>query len=89
MDIILKERGHGKTMELIHLSAQTGIPIVCSNPYFVKMKAEEICLKIPDPITHKELIQMDTKPDRIYIDELGLVLKKILGCSIAGFTETV
>lgn len=32
MRYILKGRGLGKTTDLVYLSAQTGIPIVCGHP---------------------------------------------------------
>lgn len=89
MDIILKNRGHGKTVDLIRLSAQTGYPIVCANPNIVELKAKELHLEIPEPITTKELYQMKSKPDGVYIDELGIILERVLGCHVAGFAETV
>ncbi len=36
MEIILKQRGHGKTTDLIYMSGETGIPIVHPNPRYVK-----------------------------------------------------
>jgi len=86
MDIILKERGHGKTTDLIQMSAITGNTIVCANPYIVKQKAQELNLEIPEPVTPRNLLQMDTKPSGIYIDELELMLKNILGFPVVGAT---
>ncbi len=74
MDIILKERGHGKTSELIYLSAQTGNIIVSATPRFVKQKADELQIKIPEPISPQDLVRHKTRPCGIYIDELSFVL---------------
>lgn len=89
MDIILKERGHGKTENLIYLSSQTGIPIVCMKPEYVIQRANELRIQIPNPLSPQELSNLDEKPQSIYIDEMSIVLKKLLNCSIAGFTDTV
>jgi len=89
MDIILKERGHGKTSNLIYLSAHTGNVIVCEDPWFVKLKAKELQLEIPEPISFQDLIRQKVNSSGIYIDELSIALKRLFGCQIAGFTDTV
>ncbi len=88
MRYILKGRGLGKTTDLIRLSAKTGIPIICVNPDYVFRQAIDLGLKIPNPISPYKLMTMIPKPKIVYIDELGLVLKHIIGCSIDIVTDT-
>ncbi len=89
MDIILKERGHGKTIDLIYLSAQNNNPIVCMYPEYVSQQARELGLQIPKPIYARDLVKLPEKPSKIYMDEMSIVLNRILGCSVAGFTDTL
>ena len=89
MDIILKERGHGKTTNLICMSAQTGIPIVSMQPQYIIELAEKLHVQIPRPISTQEWQGRAEKPQAIYVDELSVVLKKLLGSSVAGFTDTL
>ncbi len=89
MEIIQKKRGHGKTTDLIYLSAKTGNTIVHANPLYVKERAKELHLEIPEPMSIMDLKQLKPQSGGIYIDELSFVLEKLFGCKIAGFTETV
>ena len=52
MKIIAKGRGKGKTTELIKMSAEKQIPIVCrtSSIKYIKEQAKQMNLKIPEPI---------------------------------------
>lgn len=92
MDMILKDRGHGKTCDLIKLSSQTGYPIVCATKSVaqsIKEKAHDIGINIPPAISARELKAMEEKPTKVYIDDLRSTLEMALGCEIAGFTQSI
>ena len=87
MKLIIKDRGMGKTTQLIHTSEITGYPIVASTEAIVndiKKQAERIGCKIPEPMTVQELLQEKgtgrREYDNILVDEIciGGVLKDAL-----------
>lgn len=88
MRYILKGRGLGKTTDLVYLSSQTGIPIVCSHPDHVLYEAKKNNLTIPEPIGYIRFSMMRQKPRKIYIDELAMFLNSILGCTVEAVTGT-
>ena len=51
MNVLIADRGMGKTTYLIELSSRTKIPIVCVKPSVVMERAKEMGLDIPRPIS--------------------------------------
>lgn len=84
MNVIYKERGLGKTTDLIKLSAKTLIPIVCIHPEVVQEQAVSLGLVIPTPLTPGEF--MSTKPRRVYVDELPFIFEWATGTKIEACT---
>lgn len=59
MEIIIMNRGHGKTYQLIKKSASSGDYIVCHNQNEcsrIAAEAQEMKMKIPFPITYQEFM---------------------------------
>ena len=80
MKIISKNRGEGKTTDLIKMSAETGYQIVVhSQPskQFVIDKAKEMELNILPPITRREMHLAQWSRNTFLIDELELFLLDI------------
>ena len=91
MYIINKERGNGKTYELIKDSYKMQIPILCfskQNAKFIKDKANrELGLEILEPICIDDLESLhglDIK--EVLIDELDYCLSSLIGYKVAGAT---
>lgn len=83
MKLIVKDRGMGKTTQLIHISEATGCPIVV--PYRtmidnVKSIATKLGCKIPEPVLISDVVSGKVQYDDILVDEVALdgVLKKAL-----------
>lgn len=58
MEIIIKQRGKGKTHEMLQLSSKIGHTIVCydkDETFRIKELAKDMGLTIPEPITYREL----------------------------------
>jgi len=87
MKVICKGRGEGKTTDLIKLSAETGVPILrAGNIWYVTDLAEEMGLSIPKPMSIREA--KETRPDRVYIDDVDHVLRWLLGTDVEACTLT-
>jgi hypothetical protein len=75
MKIISKNRGEGKTTELIKLSAETGYRIVVHDDHLVKIiseKAKEMNLEVPFPISKQQINLKQFSEETFLIDELEL-----------------
>lgn len=89
MDLILKNRGYGKTYELIKRSAETGYPIVTPYPiqYIVNL-ASEVGLKIPEPVNigtmkcHPEYYRKVEKIGKVLVDDIDKVLQMLLEINV-------
>lgn len=88
MRYILKGRGLGKTTDLIYLSAQTGVPIVCMQTDLILYQANRLNITIPKPISHRRFMTMNPKPDKVFVDDLNVFLRSILGCTVDTVTDT-
>lgn len=91
MDIIIKDRGHGKTTELIRMSAETGIPIVCytrGTLEAIKLRAKDMNLVIPEPMELTQFRFMRYKPEKVYIDDFDYILDELMGTEVVGVTVT-
>ena len=84
MKIIAKGRGQGKTTELIKISADKQIPIVCdtSSVQYIIDKAKEMNLKIPQPLTVQQLNMIQWRDKSILVDNAELILQNKLGHKI-------
>lgn len=84
MNLIIKDRGMGKTTDLLRLSDRTKIPIVCKDPEHVRKMASELLLDIPAPISYYDCFigRKSTEIKDVYIDELDLFLRTILNANV-------
>ena len=83
MQILRMDRGKGKTTELIKLSAQTGIPIVCATVQQVDTilaKAECMGLVIVKPIPVNKI--KDYEVSEVYVDDMEYVLSTLLNSEV-------
>lgn len=83
MKLIIKDRGMGKTIQLIHISEATGYPIVVAYKTMIdniKSTATKLGCKIPEPVLISDMTTGKTQYDNILVDEVTLdgVLKKAL-----------
>lgn len=93
MRIIIKDRGKGKTTQMIYTSEATGIPIMVethSQANHIKQLAEEMNVMIPDVIVESEGIMRGKRPDNVLIDEgyniIEKALKAYLGSNVIALT---
>ena len=92
MNIIIGERGAGKTMKLLHISAEKKIPIVAGtvgHAKFLKNKAEEYGLIIPEPIVYTRNLNeriRGTDISEVLVDDAELMLSHLLGIDINTMT---
>ena len=80
-NLISRERGKGKTHDLIITSAMTGYPIVCMNEGRVsstKQMAEVMGYKIPNPISAEKLKQWKGMYKDVLVDDLEYWLSDAL-----------
>ena len=85
MNLIIKERGSGKTTELIHTSEATQFPIVVFNKKqidLIKEKAKNMRCVIPDPMCFNDfrgdMVRGRILPTHILVDEVGLIIEDAL-----------
>lgn len=95
MKLIIKDRGTGKTTQLIYTSATTGWPIVVYSEAMVKQiksQAKELNCNIPEPMTVHDLLDRKHVYENIIIDEVcisGIIqnaLNKYFGCNVMACT---
>lgn len=82
MVILNQERGTGKTCTLIKLSAKNNVPIAV--PYgtaYIKQKAKELNLQIPEPIYIHNLEDL-SGIDKVYVDDMDVLIKKLFPCNV-------
>jgi len=91
MYIINKERGKGKTCELIRDSAKLNIPIICmnrQNAICIKQKSIEMGLDILHPIAINDFYSTKWQYPKVLIDEMPTVLNKLLNVEVVGCSMT-
>jgi len=94
MIILNKPRAHGKTFDAIRMSYRTGYPILCVNVAYRNMiikRAKTLKFEIPCPLIPADLVNPSTVSkyqNGIIIDELPMILKRILGCDVHMATMT-
>ena len=94
--LIIKERGEGKTTQLLYTSATTQYPIIVQNTLQIKLllaKAKELDLTIPVPMTVEEFRnRIGRTCDHVLIDEgynlIGEVLDAYMGTHVVAVTLT-
>lgn len=83
MNLIIGGENSGKTIELLKISAEKGIPIICATKQkclSLKEKAKKLNLNIPEPMSVAEFIETAdfSKINDILIDDLDFVLEVLL-----------
>ena len=92
MEKIIQERASGKTAKLIKRSAQTGDYIVCyslAQASNVQLRANDMGLKIPFPISFREFIKGEYGRDGIkgfLIDDLDFCIQSYITVPINAIT---
>lgn len=95
--MIIKNRGTGKTTQLIYTSATTGYPIIVDTKGradFIDFKAKELNCQIPKPMSVAEWFRTNSanKYNNILIDEictgniLDSALKEYFGANVVAST---
>lgn len=85
MQILNMNRGSGKTTELIKVSSITNAPIICrtrKTAKFIKEKAKEMDLEIPNPMTIDMYKNEKCRYEKVLIDDIDLVLRMYLNAEI-------
>ena len=93
MNLLIKDRGKGKTTRMIYTSESTGTPIAVPThdmKKYIMHKAEEMECYIPEPVTVTELRNGKARGMRLYenviVDEVGFILQdalnEYLGCNV-------
>lgn len=95
MKIIRMDRGRGKTLHMIKLSAILDSPIICASEQSKKIilyKAKEMRLEIPEPIvlnkSNYDIVMKGRKFSDLLIDDLELVLKGLLNGDVVVTTTS-
>lgn len=88
MKLIIKNRGGGKTYDLIKISASTGIPIVSPHPEYVNEMARSLGIDIPALLSPLGLMRYNGSGREVYIDELDAVFQMLFGVGISAATIT-
>lgn len=82
----------GKTTELIKKASKEGLYILCPNKNMARIifkQAKDMGLNIPHPITVEDLPLRSVHIDEVLIDEVEIVLQKLIGKRVAGMSTTM
>lgn len=85
VNVIIQNRGTGKTTHAIITSSKTGATIITHNVVVAKLvlkQAEYLGCNIPKPMSINQYLNIKTKPEKIIIDELELVLSEVLDSKV-------
>lgn len=91
MEIFDVPRGAGKTTHLIIESTKNGYPIVVglgTQKNYLIERASQITDKQVEIYTVKEILAMENKPKKVFIDDLPYVLNTLLDCDVEEATMT-
>lgn len=91
MKRIIKERGTGKTYELVKLSAEKQIPILCMSKEGVLDRAKELNVKIPQPISiwdYEKGLHRGRDIESVLVDDSEYILQRLLEFKINALTVT-
>lgn len=93
MRLLIKDRGTGKTTQLIYTSEATGLPIAVetsSRIDLIMKMANEMNCYIPKPILIKDLIEHKYRYENVLIDEaektIENALNHYLNCNVIAAT---
>ena len=88
LNIIYKPRNSGKTTDLIKISAEKNIPILCfsSSISYIISLAKELNLRIPKPIALHDYANHVV--DNVIIDDAEYVLQYLLNSNIEAMSIT-
>lgn len=83
MKIYNLKRGGGKSVRMLYASEYQNVPIVCMNSShkeYLKRKAKELGLNIPEPITVEDIGDARTALNTtdVLVDEIPFVLQTLL-----------
>ena len=84
-NVIIQNRGTGKTTHAITTSSKTGATIITHHEILAKEvheRAKRLGYDIPKPMSINQYLNTKTKPEKIIIDELELVLGEVLNSKI-------
>lgn len=86
VNVIIQNRGTGKTTHAIITSSKTGATIITHNMFVAKLvhkQAKYLGCNIPEPMSINKYLNMKhNRPEKIIIDELELVLGEVLNSKI-------
>jgi hypothetical protein len=93
MKKIIKERGQGKTTELIKISAETQYPIIAltmMDIVYIKEQSNKMGYKIPDPILLSDwrIKYHGSDIKAVLVDEGEMMLETLLGYPIYAISLT-
>ena len=97
MKLIIKNRGQGKTTQLIYTSEITRYPIVTTSRTsveLIKNLAKELACNIPEPITYTDLknnkYRGNKNFEKVLVDDVDSILEEVLNeylnCEVIGVT---
>ena len=85
MNLLIKQKGAGKTTGLIYTSEATGYPIVTSSKIhacYIKDWSKDMGCEIPDPITVEELLtdkmRKINRVENVLFDDVETILNEAL-----------
>ena len=81
MKLIVGSPGSGKTREILKLSEENNIPILCESADRVTrlmIKAQGYGFKIPTPVVYDEVKESES----VYVDDVSRLLKAMLPCKV-------
>lgn len=86
MNIIIGGPGSGKTKEILRLSAENRIPVLCESQARLErllVKAKGYGFSIPTPIVYT---QVDNEVKEVYVDDVERLLEVMFNCKINTIT---
>jgi hypothetical protein len=94
---VFKNRGEGKTTDLIKKSAETQIPVLSfnrSSALYAKDLAYKMNLSVPEPMSLVPDAELRGKRTQVYLDDADCVIKtlfedKFPGLELAGYAMSI
>lgn len=88
MKIIYKQRGKGKTTQLLYSSDTTRIPILVGDEHqkkYIVDDAIQLGLNIPQPLSVNDVVNKrgSVLPETCYVDNAEMVLSRLLNINVA------
>lgn len=97
MKLVIKNRGQGKSTQLIYTSEITRYPIVTTSHTsveLIKILAKELACNIPEPIVYTDLRNNKYRGNKnlgkVLVDDADIILEEVLNeylnCEVIGAT---